>query len=158
RTGQFALSWSQIGFVSGDVNATAINVLDGTYAGALAYGAPDPQNPLGHTDDFIFAGTDGGKVFVTFNGGARWTHISNGPNANQSLDGSRVKQIVTNPTRGSFEAYAVTEKGVYHLVGLNRPGGDNSGQPPSGFRWENITSNLFNLTRVPFVETDPNAA
>jgi subtilisin-like proprotein convertase family protein len=152
RTGQFALSWSQIGFINGDVNATGINVLDGTYAGALAYGAPDPSNPLGNTDDFIYAGTDGGKVFVTFNGGARWTNISTG------LDGTPVKQIVTNPSRGTFDAYAVTEQGVYHLVGLSRPSPDINSPPPAGARWVNITANLFNLTRVPFAETDPNAA
>src|SRR5262249_34639669 len=99
---------------------------------------------------------DGGKVFVTFNGGARWTDITG--TGNNGLDGSPVKQIVTNPSRGSFDAYAVTERGVYHLVGLNRPSPDYNGAPPAGFHRGNITSTLFSLTRVPFAETDPNAS
>ena len=39
-----------------------------------------------------------------------WTNISTG------LDGSPVVKIVTDPTRGSHDAYAVTQKGVYYIT------------------------------------------
>jgi hypothetical protein len=90
-------------------------------------------------------------VFVTFNGGGRWTDISTG------LDGSPVKQIVTNPLRGTFDAYAVTAQGVYHLVGLSRPTPNINSPIPAGAHWVNITANLFGIQRLPFAETDPNA-
>src|SRR5262249_2732616 len=47
--GTFPNAWFQIGFVSGDNGATATNTLDGTYAPALAYGAPEPGNPTNRT-------------------------------------------------------------------------------------------------------------
>ena len=87
--------------------------LDGSYAPALAFGAPDPNGPggVGNLDNFLYAGTVDGNIFVTQTGGGTmgsgnaWTNISNG------LDGSPVAAIVTNPTRGSHEAYAVTTGG-----------------------------------------------
>jgi subtilisin-like proprotein convertase family protein len=88
--------------------------LDGSYAPALAYGAPDPADPSGQLNDFLYAGTVNGNIFVTFTGGGaqgnQWIKLSAG------LDGSAVREIVTNPTRGSHEAYAVTDNGVYHMV------------------------------------------
>jgi|GEM_PF-561561 len=88
--------------------------LDGTYASALAYGAPDPQGPggIGNLNNFIYAGTVGGHAYVTQTGGGTvgnfngWTNISNG------LDGSPVVKIVTDPTRGTHDAFAVTEGGM----------------------------------------------
>src|SRR5262249_48891983 len=72
-------------------------------------------------------------IFVTFTGGGangnQWTPLSNG------LDGSAVRAIVTNPTRGSHEAYAVTLNGVYHMV-------DSSA---ANATWVNITGNLFSI-------------
>jgi subtilisin-like proprotein convertase family protein len=84
--------------------------LDGTYAPALAFGAPNPLQP-GVLDDFIYAGTSGGNIYVTFTGGGPggWTKLSTG------LDGSAVQQIVTDPLRGSHDAYAVTLNGVYYM-------------------------------------------
>jgi subtilisin-like proprotein convertase family protein len=87
--------------------------LDSSYAPALAFGAPDPNGPggLGNLDNFLYAGTVSGNIFVTQTGGgtvgngSAWTNISSG------LDGSPVAAIVTNPTRGSHEAYAVTTGG-----------------------------------------------
>ncbi|MDB5350556.1 MAG: regulatory domain of in-like proprotein convertase [Planctomycetota bacterium] len=113
--------------------------LDGTNAQALTYGAPDVVGPnLGNLDSFVYAGTVGGKIFVTFNGGGgngnAWTPLSNG------LDGSAIQKIVTNPTRTSHEAYAVTQKGVYHMV-------DSKATNPT---WVNITGNLFSLTSMLF--------
>jgi subtilisin-like proprotein convertase family protein len=89
---------------------------------ALAYGAPDPAGQGGTvaaTGQFIYAGTAktdvaNGQVYVTFNGGGTWTNIS-GTGAG-ALDGSTVHQIVTNPQRGSHEAYAVTDVGVYYMA------------------------------------------
>jgi hypothetical protein len=48
---------------------------------------------------------------------------------------------VTNPTRGSHEAYAVTQDGgVYHMVDASA----------GNATWVNITGNLFSLTHNPF--------
>ena len=123
--------WSEIG------NPSA---LDGTYAPALTYGAPDPAPPgggLGALNNYIFAGTQGGKIFVTFTAGGgsgnAWTPLSAG------LDGSPVKMIVTDPTRGSHDAYAVTANGVYYMPN-SRTGGT----------WQNVTGNLFSVLRGQF--------
>ncbi len=127
--------WSLIGKPS---------ALDGSNAQALAYGAPDPNGPagLGNLDNFVYAGTTNGDLFVTFTGGGQngdqWKNLSAG------LDGSSIQQIVTNPTRGSHEAYAVTSKGVYHMV-------DSTA---AGATWVNITGNLFNITE-PFFGSAP---
>ena len=110
--------------------------LDGSNAQALAFGAPDPNGPggSGNLNAFVYAGTIRGNVFVTFTGGGtqgnQWTNISSG------LDGTPVQAIVTNPTRGSHEAYAVTQANVYHMVDSSVPGAS----------WTKITSNLFALT------------
>src|SRR5262249_27462970 len=107
--------------------------LDNTYAKALAYGAPDPNGPggVGNLDNFLYAGTLAGHIFVTFTGGGgngnQWLPLSGG------LDGSAIQAIITNPTPGSHEAYAVTLRGVYHMPNSNIPGAT----------WQNITSNLF---------------
>jgi subtilisin-like proprotein convertase family protein len=112
--------------------------LDGRVAKAFAFGAPDPNDPSGALNDFLYVGTQGGHIFVTFSGGGangnQWLNLSAG------LDGSAVRSIVTNPTRGSHEAYAVTNFGVYHMV-------DSTAQ---GATWVNITSNLFSLTHTLF--------
>ena len=102
------------------------NFLDGTYAPALTYGAPDPNSPdgVGNLNNFIYAGTVGGNIFVTQTGGGGASHggrgggggVANGSqwtNISTGLDGSGVMQIVTDPTRGSHDAYAVTLDGVY---------------------------------------------
>ncbi|MFL5242005.1 MAG: proprotein convertase P-domain-containing protein [Gemmataceae bacterium] len=109
-------------------------VLDGTNAHALAYGAPDPADPTQQLDNFIYAGTNAGHIFVTFNGGGAWTNISAG------LDGSAVQDIVTNPHRGSHEAYAVTLNGVYYMADSKA----------AGATWTNITNGLFSLKHNPF--------
>jgi len=114
--------------------------LDGTYAPALAFGAPDPNGPGGPdaTNFLLYAGTTGGRLFVTFTGGGgggglgnAWLNISGG------LDGSPVKAIVTNPSRGSREAYAVTERGVYYMA--DSAAKDATNQP---LPWVPITGNL----------------
>jgi subtilisin-like proprotein convertase family protein len=108
-TGGAGLHWKQIATTS-NLNG------DGSPAGALAFGAPDPTifsngafQPV-NIDNFIYAGTDSGKIFVTFNGGSTWKALSNGLN-----DGTGIQEIVTNPKRGSHEAYAVTSAGVYWM-------------------------------------------
>ncbi|QEH39304.1 Proprotein convertase P-domain protein (plasmid) [Aquisphaera giovannonii] len=118
---------------------------------ALAYGAPDPNAPggIGNLGNFLYVGTAGGKIFVSQTGGGTlgsgnaWTDISNG------LDGSAVQRIVTNPNRGSHEAYAITSRGVYYLAD-SIPSASNT---PT---WTNITGNLFNLAFPIFGQTyDP---
>jgi subtilisin-like proprotein convertase family protein len=123
--------------------------LDGTYAPALAFGAPNPSVP-NVLDDFIYAGTTGGHVFVTFSGGGfngstQWKNISAG------LDGSPVQQIVTDPKRGTHDAFAVTEKGVYFMA-------DSSAANPVWVKLNDTAGQgtLFGLTRGVFNNsTDP---
>jgi subtilisin-like proprotein convertase family protein len=116
--------------------------LDSSHADALAFGAPAIGNrvPL---DDFIYAGTDNGDIFVTFTGGGKqgsnsWISISSG------LDGKPVRRIVADTARGSHDAYAITTDGVFFMA-------DSSA---ANAKWVNITGNLFSLTHVPF--GDPN--
>ncbi len=119
--------------------------LDGSYADALTFGAPDPSAPggIGNLNNFIYAGTVGGNIFVSQTGGGggvngAWTNISTG------LDGSSVVKIIADPTRASHDAYAVTQLGVYYLAdsipSLANP-------TPT---WTNVTGNLFSLTTAPF--------
>ena len=89
----------------------------------LTFGAPDPSGPggVGSLNDYLFAGTENGNVFVTFTGGGgtagnAWRNISAG------LDGSPVMGIVANPVRGSHDAYAITRgnattgRGIYYMA------------------------------------------
>jgi subtilisin-like proprotein convertase family protein len=132
--GRFWLSIGEPGF------------LDGSYAPALTFGAPDPGAPggIGNLDNFIYAGTVNGHIFMTRTGGGAngnaWTNISSG------LDGSAVVKIVTDPTRGSHDAFAVTLAGVYYMP-------DSTA---TGASWINITGNLFSLTTTAF--GDPTTA
>jgi subtilisin-like proprotein convertase family protein len=116
--------------------------LDSSYAPAVVFGAPAP-NDQGALDNFIYAGTLAGHIFVTFTGGNNGTS-SNWLNLSAGLDGSSVQQIVTNPHRGSHEAYAVTLKGVYHMADSSAPNAS----------WVNVTGNLFSITHNSF--GDPN--
>ena len=105
--------------------------LDGSYAPALAYGAPDPSVPgyQGNLDSFIYAGTGNGNIYVTQTGGGQWFKISNG------LDGTPVQQIVTDPTRGSHRAYAITANHVYYT-----PDSIQLANTPA-LKWIDITGN-----------------
>jgi subtilisin-like proprotein convertase family protein len=114
--------------------------LDGTYAPAVTYGAPDPAAPggIGNLGNFIYAGTIGGRIFVTRTGGGgtanAWQDISTGLD-----DGSSVVEIVTSPDRGSHAAYAITLRGVYF-----------DDDTLSGAGWRNITGNLFGILQNAF--------
>lgn len=116
--------------------------LDGSPALALAFGAPIPTDPTGNLNNFLYVGTTSGRIFVTSTGGGalgnQWFNISAG------LDGSTIQSIVTNPNRGSHEAYAVTSKGVYFLAD-SLPSASNP--TPT---WVNITGNLFSLQHTIF--------
>jgi subtilisin-like proprotein convertase family protein len=120
--------------------------LDSTYAPAMAFGSP-ATGPNPALNDFIYAGTTGGHIFVTFTGGGvgtPWKNISAG------LDGSAVQEIVTNPNRGSHEAYAVTSAGVFWMA-------DSSVAAPT---WVNVTGNLFSplITRQLYNDPTQNLA
>jgi subtilisin-like proprotein convertase family protein len=132
---------------------------------ALAYGAPDPNAPqgIGNLGNFIYVGTSTGDIYETQVGGGALTGTGNtntawiliGSTAN-GLDGSQIQSIVANPTQGSREAYAVTDKGVY-LVTNSIPSTTNTP------KWINLTANIFNLGYSIFGQsynptTDPNAA
>jgi subtilisin-like proprotein convertase family protein len=123
--------------------------LDGSVGHAIAFGAPDPAAP-GQLNNYLLVGTDNGNVFVTFTGGAPWTNISQGIAGNGGI-----KQIVTNPQRGSHDAYAVADNGVFYLADSRVPGG----------QWVNITGvgqsatsgNLFNLRTPIFNDANSDA-
>src|SRR5207249_10342750 len=93
------------------------------------------------TNFFLYAGTDSGKIFVTRTGGGangnEWTDISIG------LDGSGVRTIVTNPLRGSHEAYAVTEQGIYFLA-------DSTVPIPTWVKIDGVSSDIFGIKHSPF--------
>jgi subtilisin-like proprotein convertase family protein len=141
QTGNFFASSNQGEFwvLIGDPTSGA---LDGTYAPTMAFGAPDPNAPVHAPEsNFIYAGTTGGHVYVTFTGGGakgnQWLNISTG------LDGSTVQEIVADPIRGSRDAYAVTTKGIYYLANA----------ASSTASWQNITGNVFALTTNLFNNT-----
>ncbi len=126
-----------------DIGDPAIFNTPGSFSVALAYGAPDPSAPSGIGDlaNFIYVGTAKGQVYVTQDGGGsgsgnNWFNISLG------LDGSTVRSIITDPTRGSHDAYAVTNTGVFYLQDsillANNP-------TNAAFEWVNITGNLKSL-------------
>jgi subtilisin-like proprotein convertase family protein len=116
---------------------------DGQYADALTYGAPQPGQ-LNNLDNFIYAGTVAGHIYVTFFGGgngttSQWINLSAG-----LLDNSPIMQIVASPVRGSHAAFAVSRTHVYFMA-------DSSA---AGATWKDITGNAFALTHIPF--GDPN--
>ena len=110
------------------------------YSVALAYGAPDPTAPegVGNLGNFIYVGTQSGQIYVTQDGGGSGTS-NNWINISTGLDGSAVEQIITDPTRGSHDAYAVTTDGVYYMAD-SIPSASNP--TPT---WVNITGNLKTL-------------
>jgi subtilisin-like proprotein convertase family protein len=110
--------------------------LDGTYAPAVAFGAPNPAQPT-LLDNFIYAGTTGGRVFVTRTGAGPWLNITAAADGSGALDGSAVQKIVTNPRRGSTDAFAVTLRGVYYKADAF----------DTGTGWVDITGNLFGLAK-----------
>ncbi len=120
------------------VGADGTSDLDGSYAPAVAFGAPDPNAVPGALDNLIYAGTTIGQVFVTFTGGGfngstHWKNITGGTLGTAgALDGSPVRQIVADPRRGSHDLFAVTQRGVYYMA-------DSSVPSPT---WQNITGNL----------------
>ncbi len=104
--------------------------LDGSYAYAVAFGAPQTGSPS--QDNFMYAGTLNGNVFATLTGGGvgtPWKKLG-------SPDGSPVMSIAPNPTPGSHDVYAVTLKGVYYMA-------DSSIANPV---WTTISGNLFSPT------------
>jgi subtilisin-like proprotein convertase family protein len=115
-------------------------VFDSTTIPALAYGAPDPGAPLnGALGNYMLIGTTGGHIYVTFTGGGgaggnAWTNMT--PNGL----GAPVERIVTDPTRGTHDAYAITTNGVYY----------NANTQAAGSTWVNITGDLFAQTTTPF--------
>ena len=129
----------------------------GTFSVALAYGAPDPSAPegVGNLGNFIYVGTGTGQIYVTQDGGGSGTS-NNWINISTGLDGAAVKSIITDPTRGSHEAYAVTTTGVFFMAN-SIPSATNP--TPT---WVNITGNIHNLAYTIFGQaynptTDPNA-
>ena len=109
-------------------------------ANALAFGAPDPAYTNRGDNGFIYAGTTNGQIFVSINEGSSWTTTT-------GLDGTAVEQIVTDPNPGTYDAFAVTQNGVYYMNMTVSNGNITSAA------WTPITGNLFSLTRPVFNNT-----
>ncbi len=104
-------------------------VLDGTYAPALAFGPA--QGGIVNVDNFIYAGTLGGNIFVTFSGGGTsWTRISTG------LDGSAVLAISPDPRVGTHDVFAMTQRAVYYCA-------DSSVATPTWIRLNDVAGKGF---------------
>ena len=143
-----------------DIGDPAVFGSPGSFSVALAYGAPDPNAPtgIGNLGNFIYVGTQTGQAFITQDGGGNgastnWLNISLG------LSGGPVQSIVTDPIRGSHDAYAVTAGGVFYLKDSVLLGNNPTN---TKFQWVNITGNIHNLPYSIFGQnydptTDPNA-
>ena len=112
----------------------------GNFSLALAYGAPDPNAPsgIGNLGNFIYVGTSTGQIYVTQDGGGTGT-TNDWINVSAGLDGKAIKSIVTDPTRGSHDAYAVTDDGVF-VINDSIPSPSNP--TPT---WVSITGNIHDL-------------
>ena len=143
-----------------DIGLPAVFGNPGNFSIAMAYGAPDPNAPegVGNLGNFIYVGTSTGQIWATQDGGGNgqgnnWILVGSTANG---LDGSQIKSIITDPIRGSHEAYAVTQKGVYFIAD-SIPSATNP--TPT---WINITGNIFNQPYTIFGQsynptTDPNS-
>jgi subtilisin-like proprotein convertase family protein len=120
------------------------SALDGSIITSLTYGAPDPANPSQNLDDFIFAGTANGKIFVTLDGGGvngtDWTDISG-----TATDTSPIMSISANPTRGTHEIYIATMQNVFHET-FNVTYPTNAPPVVSNLLGVKVTGNIFNIT------------
>ena len=118
----------------------------------MAFGAPDPTAPsgVGNLGEFIYVGTATGQIYVSQNAGGHWTNISAGLPTGTAA--AAVKEIITDPNRGSHDAYAVTDDGVYYMANSTS----------STATWVDLTSGLTQLAYSIFGQsyapaTDPNA-
>ena len=123
------------------------SVFDSTTIPALAYGAPDPGAPPARPSATTCSSGPPAATSTSPSPAAAaaaataWTNISAG------LDGSPVQRIVTDPTRGTFDAYAITSTGVFY----------NPNTSAAGSTWTNITGDLFEQTTTPFGDAEPDA-
>ncbi len=134
---------------------------NGRLGSVAAYGAPDPAAPegIGNLGNFIYVGTTTGQIYITQDGGGSGTS-NNWLNVSLGLDGSPVNQIITDPARGSHDAYAITDRGVYYIKDSVLLGNDPTN---TAFQWVNITGNLRDLAYSIFGQaydptTDPNSS
>ncbi len=115
--------------------------LDSTPVLSVAFGASDPARPT-LTNNFLYAGTNSGRIFSTTTGGTPWTPIgtiANGLAINGQSPGAVIR-IVPNPQVGTKDVFAITTGGVFYKA---------DGTTATG-NWVNITGNLFNVTRTVF--------
>ncbi|MFO0805148.1 MAG: proprotein convertase P-domain-containing protein [Gemmataceae bacterium] len=110
--------------------------LDGTPVLSVAFGASDPALPT-LVNNFMYAGTNGGRIYSTTTGGTPWTLIGSAANG---LNGAAVIRVIPNPQVGTKDVFALTTSGVFYKADGTTAAGN----------WVNITGNLFNLTRTVF--------
>jgi len=143
-----------------DIGEPAVFGNPGNFSIAMAYGAPDPNAPegVGNLGNFIYVGTSTGQIWATQDGGGNgqgnnWVLVGSTTNG---LDGSKIESIITDPVRGSHEAYAVTQRGVYFIAN-SIPSATNPNPT-----WVNLTGNIFDQPYTIFGQsynptTDPNS-
>jgi len=140
------LTWSQVGTTSPTGGPS------GAYAPAEAFGAPDPNSPagIGNLDNFIYVGTGDGNILVTrtAGGGAAGNGFVN--TTPGGLGTGPVQAIVTDPTRGSHRAYAVTSQGIYFNPNAVPTPALNGKPAVPAAPWASINGNIFQLTQNPF--------
>ncbi|PIV30980.1 MAG: hypothetical protein COS35_03675, partial [Zetaproteobacteria bacterium CG02_land_8_20_14_3_00_50_9] len=138
----------------------AAQTIGGTHAKVLSV-AVDPTN-----SNIIYAGTDGGGVFKTTDGGVNWTQVGTplktiGANKFANLTGSIIRDLKLDPNNPSV-LYAATENGLFlsmngaqdwqSLTGLRHIVGDNLGTMPatgsylSNGLWSNDNVNISPYT------------
>ena len=92
----------------------------------------------------MLIGTSGGHIYATFTGGGSVNGSNAWINMTPNGLGAPVQRIVTDPTRGTFDAYAITTNGVYY----------NANTSAANSTWVNITGDLFQQTTTPFGDTN----
>ena len=128
-----------------DVGDPGVFGSPGSFSLALAYGAPDPSAPegVGNLGNFIYVGTQTGQIYVTQDGGGNGTS-NNWINISAGLDGEAVKAIITDPIRGSHDAYAVTTDGVFYMANsiasATNPTRPGSTSPATSTNWRTPSS------------------
>ncbi|HEX3150933.1 MAG TPA: proprotein convertase P-domain-containing protein [Gemmataceae bacterium] len=146
RTTDQGLTWFDIGDTEDFQNQ---GVLDGTYTSAMAFAAPELDTTS--LNDSILVGTKGGHIFWTKTGGGtnapgqpiNWFDISAG-----ILPGEIIEKIQPNPSRGTHEAYAVTDKNVYWIQDWTAAAGTPAAT------WQVLTNNIPTIQELGFGHSD----
>ena len=132
RTTDKGKNWFQVA-APADVGSSPAN--------ALAFGAPNSSaaaGPIIGTNNFLYAGNQVGRIYITLQGGAPWKVSAPLTLPNGTTDNTPILKIIASPVSGRFDAYAVTRQGVYYLA-------DARVATPT---WTNISGNIFSVPQT----------